>query len=264
MLGRKSNKRRGRQGARGGKTNSTRSKSTPPGTWRRDVNGRTYGGSIVSLTLNKNQEFSRKPARPLGEADYSTCQMVNSIAIETGLTAGSATQLPTIQATVNATTPFAMAFSLQDLNQVASLTALFDQYRFDKVELKLIPQSTSINVMNTASPNDTPPKILAVLDFDDSIAPASLAAVQEYDNVQIVTYGEGLMITLLPSYTPAVFAAGAFSGYAVQRAGWLDCANQAVAHYGIKGIVTALQALSTSGVYWDVAAKYYVSFRNTR
>jgi hypothetical protein len=190
--------------------------------------------------------------------------MVNSIAIETGVTAGSATTLPTINATVNATTPFAIAFSLQDLNQVATLTALFDQYRFDKVEMKLVPQSTSINVMNVASPNDTPPKILAVLDFDDSIAPASLAAVEEYDNVQIVTYGEGLMVTVFPSYTPAIYASGAFSGYGVQRCGWLDCANTAVAHYGVKGIVTALQALATSGVTWDIALKYFVSFRNTR
>jgi len=232
--------------------------------FRKDGLGKTYGGTIVSLNLNKAQSFTSKPKRPLRDADYSTAQMIETLAIETGFTAGSTIAPITLTATPTTNVFWAMAFSLQDLPQVATLTALFDQYRFDKVVIKFVPQSSSINVFNVASPNDTVPSVYAVLDFDDSTILASLNAALQYDNVQVVPYGQGFEITVMPSYTPAVFAAGAFSGYAVQKASWVDCANQAVAHYGVKGVFTALQAVSTSIATYNVYIKYYVSFRNTR
>lgn len=167
-------------------------------------------------------------------------------------------------AAAGANTYFSFGFSLQDLAQQSTLTQLFDQYRLDKVHVKFVPQSTSINVSNIASPNNSVSSLYAVLDFDDATAPTSLAAVTEYDNVQMVTAGQGLDIEITPSYTPGVFAQSAFTGYAVQKAGWVDCNNPAVAHYGLKGVVTGLQALSTLAVNWDIFIKYYVSFRNTR
>lgn len=190
--------------------------------------------------------------------------MINVININSGVTNGSATGLPYITVAAGANTYFSMAFSLQDLAQVAALTGIFDQYRFDKVELKFVPQSTGINVMNTAAPNDNVPSLFVVLDFDDATAPASLAAVQQYDNVQSCQYGQGLMVTLEPSETPAVYASGAFSGYSVRKAGWQDCASTTIGHYGVKGCITELTVASTSEVFWNVHAKYFVSFRNTR
>jgi len=234
------------------------------GRFRLDVNGNSYGGIIRSLRLNNAQSFPGKPARPLDGADYSTCQAFGTFAISNGITAGTGNTPPQLVADVGANLFWTLAFSLQDLTQVATLTALFDQYRVDKVIVKLVPQSTSINVMNTASPNNLVPTLYAVLDFDDSTALGSIAAAVEYDNCQIVPYGQGVEIEVTPSYTPAIYAAGAFSGYAVQKAGWVDCANTSVAHYGIKGVVSALTALSTSTVAWNIYPKYYVSFRNTR
>jgi len=270
MNGSKRNTRRASRGrsAGPGNRNSRRRRggSAPPGssTYRRDSFGRTYGGTIRKLDINNTQEFSKKPRLPLAEADYSTCQMVDAFAISTGIGAGTTNDAPFLNTSVTTPTAWSIAPSLQDLGQVASLTSLFDQYRIDKVEVKIIPQSTSVNVFNTASPNDTVPSLYAVLDFDDSTALASLAAALEYDNVQVVPYGQGLFLTIQPSFTPAIYASGAFSGYAVEKAGWVDCANTAVAHYGMKGIVCGLQTLQTSVVYWNVYAKYFVSFRNTR
>jgi hypothetical protein len=190
--------------------------------------------------------------------------MVNSFAISTGITAGTANGPPYVTGALNAPALWSIAPSLQDLGQVATMTALFDQYRIDKYEIKFVPQSTAINVMNTASPNDSVPSLYVVMDFDDSNALASLAAALEYDSVQVVQYGEGLMVTINPSMALSTWASGAFSGYNIVKSGWLDCANTAIPHYGIKGAFAGLQALSTSNCYWDVFCKVFVSFRNTR
>jgi len=208
--------------------------------------------------------FAEHPERPLNQADYSVCQMVNAFTIGTGVTSGSGIAPPYILASAGTQLPYSMAFSLQDLTQVATFTAAFDQYRFEKVEVVFQSQSDAINVVATVSPNNSTCANYVVLDFDDSTTLANLAAAQEYDNVQVVSYGRDMKTVVHPTMALATWAGGAFSGYNITKAGWIDCANTAVAHYGIKGILTELTALSTQTMAWNVFAKYYVSFRNTR
>lgn len=233
-------------------------------TMRKDSFGRTYGGIIESLDLHRAQDFSVRPKKPIGDANYSTCQYTDTFAVSHGVTSGSTIAAANVQSVPAANTYFSIAPVFHDLLQDTSFAAIFDQYRFDKIEFKFVPQSNAINQVNAASPNNGVPSLWVALDFDDSNVPTSLAQIQEYDNVQCVPYGEGLMVTLLPSITPAAYAVGAFSGYAVQRAGWLDIASDQIPHYGIKGVATALGVASTEQVFWNVYCKYYVSFRNTR
>jgi len=216
------------------------------------------------ISLYKRQRFSAIPEKPIGESFYTTSQMIDAFAISTNVVSGGGNASPYVEAAANAITYFAAAFSIQDLGQVSQLTAVFDQYRFEKIELKFVPQTNAVNTMNTASPNNSVPQLFVVLDFDDSTALASLAAVLQYDNVEVAMYGEGLHLVVHPSNTTALYASGAFSGYQVQKPQWTDCANTAVAHYGIKGAVTGTPVTSTSTVLWNVFAKYYVSFKNTR
>jgi len=224
-----------------------------------------FHGRVFLLNLHHNQCFSQTPERPFGgKANYTTVQMIDAFAINTNVNSGAGTYAPALVATTASNLYFAIAFSLQDLGQVAQLTAVFDQYRFDKVELKFVPESNAVTVQQVASPNNVLPSLWVVLDYDDSTAPASLAAVLQYDNVEACIYGEGLMVEVAPSNTVALYASGAFSGYQVQKAQWTDCANTAVAHYGVKGAVSELTALSTQTCTWRIFAKYYVSFRNTR
>jgi len=231
---------------------------------RMDNYGRTYGGSINALNLHKNQDFSPTPHYPKTEAMLSTAQYVNNFSVASGIGAGSTTTLSYLTATPGTSTQFAIAFTAGDLPQFTSFAALFDQYRIDRVEIKFSPQSNAVNVLASSSPNATVPNLFCLLDFDDSVAPTSLGAVQQYDNCQVCKYGEGLHIVLEPSYTPAVYSAGAFTGYGVDKAGWLDVASSGIPHYGVKGSITALPGLSTSNVVWDIYCKYYISFRNVR
>jgi len=182
-----------------------------------------------------------------------------------GFTSGTATLSPYIGAAANANTYAAMAFQLADLDQVATLTGLFDQYRIDKVEVKFVPKDNVFAQAGTVAPNSLAPSLMIGLDFDDNNLPTSIAYMAQYDNVQEVCYGGGgLFVTIYPSVTLAAYAGGAFSGYAVGRAGWIDCSNTGVQHYGMKGVATALSAASTLVCDWYMYLKYFVSFRNTR
>jgi hypothetical protein len=234
--------------------------------YKRDIHGGSYGGTIQAFNMNASLAFSPTPKGPVNGASYSTAQMIQGFTGSTGgFTAGSATVPPFVAAAVNANTYCATSFQLADLDQVVSFTGLFDQYRIDKVELKFTPKDNAVNTLNTASPNDEIPVLALAMDFDDNNLPTSWAYIRQYDNAQSVAYGSGgLFVTIHPSYTPAVFAGAAFSGYAVERANWTDCSNTGVQHYGLKGFVSALTAGSTSNAWWIIQAKYFVSFRNTR
>jgi hypothetical protein len=229
-----------------------------------DKYGNEFGGSIRTVGAYNFPNFANVPFAPVGDAKISTCQEVNNFTNSNNIVAGTASGAPTIAAQGTVNTYFTIAFALYDLAQYTSWTALFDQYRIDKVQVKFIPQGTVVDLHTTVTLNAENPSIYLVLDFDDATLLSSFAGVQEYDNVETTEGGGGFFVTIFPSVTPSVYSAGAFSGYAVERAGWIDCANASVPHYGLKGMIEALYPSSTGNFSWTIQAKYYFSFRNVR
>lgn len=206
-----------------------------------------------------------KIPRPM-HSQFRTRQEVLFPNIGSGFTSGGASQLTYIAQATPATSVFgAMAFSLQDLDQVAQLTALFDQYRIDKVIIQARTRNSILQLNTSSAANATPPDIYWAIDRDDVTVWTTYAQARQYDNVQVASLTDNVEIELEPSITPAIYASGAFSGYGVERTGvWIDCANTAVAHYGVKFAVTELTALATDTYYWDLLFWYYLSFRNVR
>ena len=86
----------------------------------------------------------------------------------------------------------------------------------------------------------------------------------QYDNAIQFNGEEDIEVEIVPSITPSVFASGAFSGYGVRPPMWIDVANTAVPHYGVKIYVGPLTATTTSAWTWDISAEYIVSFKNSR
>jgi len=203
--------------------------------------------------------------RPL-HSQFRTRQMVLFPNISNGLTTGGSTQSTYIAQASAATLEFgSAAFSLQDLDQVTSFTAVFDQYRIDRVVVQVKTRNNLLTFNNVSGANATPPQTFWVVDRDDSSVLTTLAQARQYDNVQEATAMDNVEIDLQPSVTPAVYASGAFSGYAIVRTGmWLDCNNVSIPHYGVKWAISELTAAATDAYYWDVFFYYYVSFRNVR
>lgn len=208
----------------------------------------------------------KPPKGPRPGALYSTRQMVSTFVDQSGLVNVGGTSAAA-QLVQNSATPVfvAIAFNLSDIAQYSSFSNLFDQYRIDKVVLRFYTRNTAISVFNVSGANAGVPMGYVTLDLDDSSAPTSVDQLRQYDKCVSFTGATSFDITLTPRPTAALFAGGAFSGYSTPDVEpWIDVANTAVSHYGIKMAIGALTATTTSAWVWDIEAHYWLSFRNTR
>lgn len=208
------------------------------------------------------------PLRPSAGAMYSTRQHPSGFNTQTGLTNNFGGGLFAAQAVINSATAqhLQIGFELADLPQSTTFASLFDQYRIEKVLLRFKARNNAVAVFNTASPNGAVPTAAVVKDLDDASALTSLTQYLEYDSMESFSGEEDMVVEIDPSVTPAVYAGGAFSGYAIEQSSklWLDIANTSIPHYGVKIGLGGLTATTTSSWVWDITAEYIVSFRNTR
>jgi len=209
--------------------------------------------------------FTNPPPRipmPSGPSPGATLTVVNQVN-GFNVISGNTTSLSLQQ---NAATALlgAIAFTLRDLNQQATYTAMFDQYRFEEVHFRLTTRSNAVSTFTASATTEDVPYLLFVIDRDDSTALGTLAALGEYDNVIQVPGIGNLDIIVQPSVAPAIFSGGAFSGYSIARGDdtWIDNANIDVPHYGIKFGISPLDVSTTAKWSYDITAWYKVSFRN--
>jgi len=208
-----------------------------------------------------------RPLKPFRGAQLTVKQFATTFTVETGLSnVGGGTIAANLIVSSSTAVLFAVAFCLADLAQAASWTAIFDQYRIDRVLVRFKSRNNAVSVFNIASPNGSVPSGFVVIDRDDSAAPASLAALQEYDTAEYFQGENDVLVEIGPSITPAIYASGAFSAYAVEQGEhlWVDVANTSVPYYGIKGGLSGLTNTTTSSWVWDITAEYIVSFKNVR
>jgi len=210
--------------------------------------------------------YLKAPSGPKAGAQYTTREVASTFNTQVGLSGVGGTVAG--QMSLVGATPLnvAIGFRMDDLGNSASYAALFDQYRIEKVKLHVKSRNSNTFLANTASPNGSIPVGYAVVDRDDSAAPASPQALMQYDNVLAFNGAESFTIELVPTITSAVFGAGAFSGYSTRDSDsmWIDMANTDVIMYGVKISVSNLTASTTSSWTWDIVPEYVVSFRKTR
>lgn len=121
---------------------------------------------------------------------------------------------------------YARSFTFNDVQQVSSFTAVFDQYRIDELELWLYP-----DVSNSAS--TTNPTYYSAIDYDDANAPTALGSLQQYTNVIETTMNNGHYMRFRPHVAIAAYS-GAFTSFMNQKSNWIDSGSPGVQHYGIK------------------------------
>jgi len=144
----------------------------------------------------------------------------------------------------------AVAFTLTLLDQLTNFTNLFDQYRFNWIEVWTEPIA---QVGNTGTSYTT------VIDYDDATNLTQYAQALDYTNAVTTTLGSGHHRTFVPHIAVAAYS-GAFTSFANEVAPWIDCSSSAVAHYGIK--IAAQTALASTPII--MFTRLSVSFRNVR
>jgi len=147
---------------------------------------------------------------------------------------------------------FARNFSFNDLQQVASFQALFDQYRITEVELWAQPINNSATVATSG------PTWYSVVDYDDSATPSSLAALQQYTNVITTPLNNGHYVRFKPHVAEALYG-GAFTAFGNITAPWIDSASPGVQHYGFKMGVN----VTPPTVNFNMVIRLHFQCRNT-
>lgn len=142
-------------------------------------------------------------------------------------------------------------FILSEFSGYAEYTGLFDQYKFDEIEVWLEPQQSQSTAMSNQG------LVTTAIDLDDAGTPSSFAAVDAKQN-SLVTGGlDGHYHRWAPHMAVGVYASGAFSSFANAPAGWIDSGSNSVQHYGLKIATTSTSVAITYNLHFRAR----VSFR---
>jgi len=150
--------------------------------------------------------------------------------------------------------------TLSLLDQASTFTALFDQYRIVRVDYRF--RSMFRNENFTAS-SDLAPLLYVISDYDDNTNPASLAALRQYQSIQIHEY-ESFNYSIVPHCADALYSGSVFTSFGNITSPWIDVVSTGVVHYGIKIGITAGATGQTNLQKWWVSCALTVEFRNVR
>jgi len=157
---------------------------------------------------------------------------------------------------------YATSFKLNDLDQVSSFTALYDQYRITKIVCRVRPIMNALQGISPATAYWG--GIYVLVDFDDAVLPASLAVMREYETCRQFSSVEKFDVVIEKPHIALAAYSGAFASFANISGQWVDSASPTVQHYGIKFGVPHGQAAQTLLQSWTVTAEYFCQFRNTK
>jgi len=149
---------------------------------------------------------------------------------------------------------FTKAWTTADISQFSAFAAIFDQYKIDLIEVFLEPYGPATAPGYTANT-----KWYSVVDYDDTIAPTSVAQLQEYENCTTSRVSYGHQIAFKPHNLVAV-ASTAFNQNKNVVASWIDTTSTTAIHLGLKVLLDATTAAGDAKV--DMFTRIHVSFRN--
>lgn len=149
----------------------------------------------------------------------------------------------------------------------AEFTALFDQFRIDRIKLRLV---FSNNTSTTASTGTNMPSILVTEDWDDATVPTSTNELMQrpehkFHNFGNAKTGNVFEMWIKPRVAVAAYQASAFSAFTTPEKGtWVNCAYPATQHYGVKIYHDATNNSDVDIGIMQIYCEYYLSFRGVQ
>jgi hypothetical protein len=197
------------------------------------------------VEVYRNSPFSTVSCNPPGTSSTFTVRVTTQTS---GLltVSNSAIQNPTYY------------FSLADLDGYAAYTGLFDQYKIDCVNFRLIPMQNAIGLSTNST--TTCVTLYVVVDYDDANTISTAAVARVYESCIVVPPGVECSRTFRPRMALAAYSS-TFVSFANFGPQWLDAASPSVQHYGIKLFIPQATAAQTQLQSWTVERTYWISFR---
>lgn len=130
--------------------------------------------------------------------------------------------------------PFSIKFRLSDLVNSTELITIADKYRIKGAYVRIIPSSTEHLMSSIYSRT----YIEYYTDHDDA-SPPSLAQLRERMGMKTKTFTNGRYVGIKcrPAVNSIIYKNATSTGNAPTWGKWLDNADNAVEHYGIKGVI---------------------------
>lgn len=121
------------------------------------------------------------------------------------------------------------SFKFSDTQDVAEMSAVFDQYKIANIDYKIMPDVTIA---------DSSTKVLGlnqcVIDYDDANLFTSITDPADYTNLRVSGPLEAIQGSFVPHFAYAAYATGVFTSFANSPPRWIDAASPGVEHYGLK------------------------------
>jgi len=170
-------------------------------------------------------------------------------------------ELATIQST-NTETRGSILFTLSDLNGAATLSTLYDCYRFIRVVACFTPVGVQQVVSSYSVAGQSVPVLYTAVDYNDSTAPTDLAEISKYSTLRSAIATKMQTRSLIPRHLSMVYNGALSTAYALGNPKmWLSTTNAAVPHYGIKYVLTPDPGASLINRFnFVVRVKYVLQF----
>lgn len=165
---------------------------------------------------------------------------------------------------------FGMYFTLNDIPQVSTYTALYDQYKIRGITVILQSNGiTADGVYSTSTQsNQASDKTLWYTIDEDDAAAISRGAMQEYQTAKCVLINPFTQTPIKIRFTPHIattaYRSGGFSGYQNEKSSWIDCTYPDVQHFGLKVCFSSPLSASEASTRWSVFVNYVIDFKNVK
>lgn len=151
----------------------------------------------------------------------------------------------------------ATSFALSGVPAYTEFTALYDVYKLTRVRIEFIPRYSAPELGSAASRR----QFFTAIDYDDAnSAGLDISTILERSSVKRTTNTSKHVRTLIPKVAKPIYQDGISTAYGPGRS-WIDCAQAAVPHYGLKWVLENASNASSLMSY-DAYVTYYVSFKN--
>lgn len=137
-----------------------------------------------------------------------------------------------------------------NLAQFSSYSALFDQYRIDKLEVWIAcPTLNSVGAGNW----------FTAIDYDSGATTLTAAQIQQYGNCLTSPIIQGHYHAWKPHMAVGAYSGSVFTAFKNEPSDWIDSASPTLQHFGV---VAVAEATPSGAENINMSVRVTVSFRN--
>jgi len=231
-------------------------KQVRPFLYSNEVSSATIARSAKSSGKNKGKK--NKPSKEVTKAYTFSNPVPAAMNYTAANKAYKFTQeyLATSFLTTSTTVPSFQAkqFNVNDLDQISSLTSVFDQYKIDFVEVWLeCSTASTANLLNGTQ------DLITVVDYDDATNLSTINSALDYTNALATPLGQNHYRKFQPHAAVAAYS-GTFVSFSNVSNIWIDAGSPGVQHYGFK----AIAGITSTATSYNLRVRYHTSWRNVR